>query len=33
MGMVLIIDPPSLDELSDHLSSLNEEFTVIGKVV
>ena len=33
MGLVLIIDPSSLDELSDHLSSLNEEFTVIGKVV
>ena len=33
MGLVLIIDPASLDELSDHLSSLNEEFTVIGKVV
>ena len=33
MGLVLIIDPASLDELSDHLSSINEEFTVIGKVV
>ena len=33
MGLVLIINPASLDELSDHLSSINEEFTVIGKVV
>ena len=33
MGLVLIIEPSSLDELSEHLSSLNEEFTVIGKVV
>ena len=31
MGLVLIIDPASLDELSEHLSSLSEEFTVIGK--
>ena len=33
MGLVLIIDPGALDELSNHLKSLNEEFTVIGKVV
>ena len=33
MGLVLIIDPSSLDELSKHFSSINEDFTVIGKVV
>ena len=33
MGLVVIIDPSALDELTDHLSSLNEEFTLIGKVI
>ena len=33
MGLVVIIDPSALDELSEHLSSLSEEFTVIGKVI
>tara|TARA_Y100001970_G_scaffold102648_1_gene128857 strand:- start:779 stop:1771 length:993 start_codon:yes stop_codon:yes gene_type:complete len=33
MGLVVIIDPSALDELTDHLSSLNEDFTLIGKVV
>ena len=33
MGLVVIIDPSALDELSEHFSSLGEEFTVIGKVV
>ncbi len=33
MGLVIIIDPSALDELTDHLSSLNEEFTLIGKVI
>ena len=33
MGLVVIIDPSALDELSEHLTSMNEDFTVIGKVV
>ena len=33
MGLVIIIDPSALYELTDHLSSLNEEFTLIGKVI
>jgi len=33
MGLVLVIDPSALDELSEHLTSMNEDFTVIGKVV
>ena len=33
MGLVIIIDPSALDELTDHLFSLNEEFTLIGKVI
>ena len=33
MGLVVIVDPSAIDELSQHLSSINEDFTVIGKVV
>ena len=32
MGLVAIIDPSGYDEISDHLNSMNEKFTVIGKV-
>ena len=33
MGLVAIIDPSGYDEISDHLNSMNEKFTVIGKVI
>ena len=32
MGLVVIVDPSGYDELADHLNSINEKFTVIGKV-
>ena len=33
MGLVVIIDPSGFDEISDHLNSMNEKFTVVGKVI
>ena len=33
MGLVAIIDPSGYDEIADHLNSMNEKFTVIGKVI
>ena len=33
MGLVAIIDPSGYDEISEHLNSMNEKFTVIGKVI
>jgi len=33
IGLVVIIDPSALDELSEHFSSINEKWTVIGRVV
>ena len=33
MGLVLIIDPNSIDKLKDHFNSNDEDFTVIGEVV
>ena len=32
MGLVVIVDPSGYDELAAHLNSMNEKFTVIGKV-
>ena len=33
MGLVAIISPDAIDELAEHLKSINEDFTVIGEVV
>ena len=33
MGLVLIIDPNSIDKLKDHFNSNDEDFTVIGEVI
>ena len=33
MGLVAIIDPNSIDKLSGHLKSINEDFIVIGEVI
>ena len=33
MGLVAIIDPNSIDKISGHLKSINEDFIVIGEVV
>ena len=33
MGLVAIIDPSGYNEISEHLNSMNEKFTVIGKVI
>ena len=33
MGLVAIIDPNSIDKLSRHLKSINEDFIVIGEVI
>ena len=33
MGMVLIVDPNGYQDLENHLKSINEEYTLIGKVV
>ncbi len=33
MGMVLVVSPDGLEQLEAHLKSINEEYTLIGKVI
>ena len=33
IGMVLIVSPDGFEQLETHLKSINEEYTLIGKVI